>query len=274
MKKVKIAFTVAALMAVLFGCKKDCPVCEECEKPVCEECEEIVNLKSGLLAHYKFDGNVGDSSGNNNHGTIFGNLSFTTDKAGTANSAANFDGVDDYVIANEAGNLSPAAITISAYYNTSSTDIQNLLCKRKSYNAAGEGSNVGLSWSVNARSGVFSGFNNAQFGVTANTGTTCEQSVGINESDVVYSLQTIEPNTWYHIVCIFENGNQRIYINGKIRQATMRPFSNLKQCAGGQLVIGAFIQGFPAFFKGKMDDVRIYSRALNEEEIKELAKGY
>jgi Concanavalin A-like lectin/glucanases superfamily len=245
-----------------------------CEKDKCpedEECPNIINLKDGLLAYYPFSGDAGDSSGNNNHGIIVGGLVFTSDRNGKSNAAAEFDGVDDYIIANETGNLSPENITISAYYNTSSTEIQNLLCKRQQYNTSTPETYGGLSWSVNARSGVYSGFNNAQFGVPVNTGS-CNSPEGINSDDLVYSLQTINPSQWYHIVCIFENGSQRMYINGKIREATVRNFNSLKQCPGGKLVIGAFVQDFPAFFKGKMDEIRIYGRALNEEEIKELAK--
>src|SRR5688572_8831415 len=118
MKKILFYSTLLVIATCFFSCKKD-----ECEDIVCENCVEYVKLKDGLIAYYKFDGNAADSSGKNNHGAIQGGLSFSTDKAGNAGSAADFDGVDDFVIANETGNLSPAAITISAYYNTTSTEI-------------------------------------------------------------------------------------------------------------------------------------------------------
>ena len=261
-----VILCLATLLNLFASCSKDdCP-----EK---EDVPALVNLEDGLLAYYPFSGNAGDSSGNNNHGVINGGVEFTNDKNGYNNAAASFDGIDDYITANENGNLSPATITVSAYFNTTSTDIQNLVCKRKLYQASTPESYGGLSWSVNARSGVFEGFNNAQFGVPVNTGD-CNAPEGIYEDDLVYSLQTINPGQWYHIVCIFDNASQRMYINGKIRQATIRNFSSLKQCTGGQLVIGAFIKDFPAFFKGTMDELRVYGRALNEEEIKELAKGF
>lgn len=263
--KRKYLVPVICILFAISSCKK-----EECEDNVCPS---VVNLKDGLLAYFPFSGNAGDSSGNNNHGTISGGLVFSPDKNGKANAAAEFDGVDDYIIANETGNLSPASITISAYYNTNSTEIQNLLCKRKQFNTSTPESYGGLSWSVNARGGIYAGFNNAQFGVPVNT-ANCNAPEGINADDLVYSLQTINPGQWYHIVCIFENGSERMYINGNIRQATMRNFTTPKQCTGGQLVIGAFVQDFPAFFKGKMDEIRLYNSALNEEEIKELAKDF
>jgi hypothetical protein len=51
-----------------------------------------------------------------------GGLTFSADKNGNSNAAAEFDSLDDYIIANEVGNLSPANISISACYNTSSTE--------------------------------------------------------------------------------------------------------------------------------------------------------
>jgi hypothetical protein len=263
----KYLFLLVIPFTAFYSCKKKCDTCPSCPP-------SVIDLKNGLIAYYPFSGNAGDSSGKNNHGTIFGGLTFTADKDGKAASAAEFDGTDDYIIAEDKGSLTPNAITISAYYNTSSTQVQNLFNKRKKYDAVTNADHSGLTWSVNAYSGIYAGFNNAQFGVPPNT-ASCDIAQDIEAGDLVYSLESIQTNKWYHIVCIFEtNGSQRMYINGKIRQATIRNFTSLKQCPGGQLIIGSFVKGFPAYFKGKIDEVRLYNRALNEEEIKELAKGF
>ncbi|MCB1048169.1 MAG: T9SS type A sorting domain-containing protein, partial [Calditrichaeota bacterium] len=49
---------------------------------------------SGLLAHYEFEGNTLDSSGNGHHGTPSGGLVYDN---GLIGQAADFDGIDDYV---------------------------------------------------------------------------------------------------------------------------------------------------------------------------------
>jgi hypothetical protein len=49
---------------------------------------------TGLQAHYEFEGNTDDSSGNSRHGTATGGPIFTAGKVGQA---INLDGVDDYV---------------------------------------------------------------------------------------------------------------------------------------------------------------------------------
>lgn len=53
-------------------------------------------LADGLVAHYKFDGNANDSSGNGNNGVVHG-ATLTTDRFGNANSAYKFDGEDDWI---------------------------------------------------------------------------------------------------------------------------------------------------------------------------------
>ena len=54
-----------------------------------------VNLVDGLIAHYEFEGNAYDSSGNGNDGEEFGGVSYVD---GVMGKAANFDGVNDYIV--------------------------------------------------------------------------------------------------------------------------------------------------------------------------------
>jgi hypothetical protein len=46
-----------------------------------------VNLQNGLVAFYPFNGNAGDSSGNGNHGNIFGSVSPIADRNGFLDNA-------------------------------------------------------------------------------------------------------------------------------------------------------------------------------------------
>ena len=53
------------------------------------------NLNDGLVAHYLFDGNAEDASGNGNHGAIKGTLTF---QPGVDGLAANFDGSNSVIV--------------------------------------------------------------------------------------------------------------------------------------------------------------------------------
>ncbi|MEA3444137.1 MAG: hypothetical protein U9R19_05355, partial [Bacteroidota bacterium] len=56
-----------------------------------------INLDSGLVVFYPFNGNTDDWSGNENNCTAYGGGALTTDNWGQANKAFSFDGVDDYL---------------------------------------------------------------------------------------------------------------------------------------------------------------------------------
>jgi hypothetical protein len=55
----------------------------------------VGDLHEDLIAHYTFDGDYLDTSGNRFHAFEFGNPTFTSD--GAVGQALSFDGVDDYV---------------------------------------------------------------------------------------------------------------------------------------------------------------------------------
>jgi len=55
-----------------------------------------MDLNEGLVAHYPFNGNVNDESGNGNDGTAHG-TTLTEDRFGNMNGAYYFDGVDDRI---------------------------------------------------------------------------------------------------------------------------------------------------------------------------------
>jgi len=57
-------------------------------------CIGYADLTDGLVAHYTFDGDTQDSSGNSNHGIEYGGVSYVD---GVIGKAAKFDGLDDYV---------------------------------------------------------------------------------------------------------------------------------------------------------------------------------
>ena len=74
-------------------------------------------LDDGLMAYYPFSGNANDASGNGNDGTVHG-ATLTEDRLGNANSAYNFDGVNDYLEVPKI-NLDGSSFSISAWINLS-----------------------------------------------------------------------------------------------------------------------------------------------------------
>src|ERR1700689_1178920 len=74
-----------------------------------------VKLNSGLIAYYPFSGNANDATGNGNNGIPMNGVQLTTDRFGNPNSAYYFDGIDDYIVVNDSGKLSPPSVTVAAF---------------------------------------------------------------------------------------------------------------------------------------------------------------
>lgn len=78
----------------------------------------------------------------------------------------------------------------------------------------------------------------------------------------------LEANIWYHVGITYDGATFCFYINGEVVQ-TMTASS-------APYITGTFNIGKSHetnFFKGKMNDFRIYDHALSAKEIKELSKG-
>ncbi len=77
------------------------------------------------------------------------------------------------------------------------------------------------------------------------------------------------PNTWYHLVATYDGSSVKFYVNGQFQNSADK--SDLIDTSTGNLYIGDYggSLGSSAYnFKGIIDEVRIYNRALSEEEIK------
>ena len=198
----------------------------------------------GLVAYWSFDEGTGntvyDLSGNGNHGTIHG-ATWTQGKFGKALS---FDGVDDYVDCGNDESLNITdEITIEAWVKRAGDFPTN---------------NIGnIVWRHNygARTG---------YRLFAYTNGRVRFAVG-NGSNIYYAgtgypLSTI--GEWVHVVGVFDGSYVKLYINGQFNDEVQ--FSGSFVEADCNLLIS---QGAETF-NGTIDEVRIYNRALSEEEIR------
>jgi hypothetical protein len=79
-------------------------------------------------------------------------------------------------------------------------------------------------------------------------------------------------NTWYHLTFWYDAAGQtqRIYINGvQSAQRTAAPYLG----TAGLTNIGRWHSGTPQWFRGMIDDVQIYYRALTNAEIQKIMTG-
>lgn len=81
-------------------------------------------------------------------------------------------------------------------------------------------------------------------------------------------------SAWYHIVMVQDTStttnNQRIYVNGVLKEQVNRPapFDSI-----GSFTLGALTGGTGSGFSGLIDEVGIWNRALNLQEINKIYNG-
>jgi len=210
---------------------------------------ESIDLSAGLVAHYEFEGNANDSSGNGNNGTEYGGVSYVD---GVIGQAGSFDGVDDYIAI--PFDAIDQELSISFWMNTD--DLNSCV--------DGYGSTVVANSPTEG-----SGYNhtlqlcNGSLKPEAYLDNTLEQNF-------VTSVQ-INANIWTHIsYTIKRNSDIYIYVNGVLKERFQA--GDYINNNDGYLTIADIRPNRGLFYKGKLDDLRIYDRVLKESEIEALYK--
>lgn len=199
-----------------------------------------------LSAYYPFNGNANDVSGNNNNGVVHG-ATLTTDRFGNPNSAYSFDGISDYIFVENSTTFPQNAISICFWLNREDkfpVGLENYISKEHAFQTY-EYPNSKLA------SGLYTG--------TAGVWSSYESTLTIeNNSDWIFYSFTFDNQT--HI------GN--IYINGLLDSTFIEQSPDaIVRTSSSPLYIGRNGSSEVYYINGKLDDIRIYGCALNEEDI-------
>ena len=210
-----------------------------------------------LMAHFKFDGDAIDASGNDNHGQAHAVVA-TADRNAEPGKALYFDGEESYVAIPFSNSLSfTGAMTLSLWAKGAACDACN-------------SSHVGL---ISKRNVV-------PFGLAVDDGDRILLRV-ISEgiwTNTEASSQPVEPGSWVHYAGVYEPMEfVRVYRNGVMVAETTEAVPPFVDNSSRDLWIGtrghSQTPDVPLFFfQGSIDDVRMYSRALDADEIAELAQ--
>lgn len=242
--------TALAIVVILIGCKK-----EKEQEPV----NPVVpnSLKDGLVAYFPFSGTPDDISGNNNHGTIFGNVIPTSDRKGRINSAYLFDGNSGTYINVPMSNTLKIKnqISISVWIYMDGGFYNPRVISNEWYGA--DMYMMAVATTSNVSRNLEASFGTA----TAGAGFCCGGINGIEVSAL----------GWRHIVfSVGPNSVANIYLDGKlIKTAQGSDFSASNY--GPNLNIGR--NSYPAYdsWGGKIDELRIYNRPLSQTEVTYLS---
>ena len=195
----------------------------------------------GLLASYSFDGNSRDSSGNGNDAIAVG-ATLTQDRFGVNASAYHFDGINQYmvVLGPKSLPLGNAARTITAWVRPEAAG--GTLAMVQQGNGECFGRMFGIGYFT---TGLYfwGGCQNYSSGVDVPLGK------------------------WSFVAITYDPPFLRAFVNAN-SQATNIGVLNT---TASKLFIGATTTNngasFPGFFKGSIDEINFYDRALTDLEI-------
>ena len=201
-----------------------------------------------LVAYYPFSGNGNDSSGFNNHGTVSG-ATLVDDRFGNPNSAYYFDGVNDFIsVPNHPSINFRKEITVNFWMKVTQ------FFSREAYPISH--GNWENRWKVS--------ITNEGVRWTIKTDTTANNGVKDLDSQTQLVLDSL-----YMVTVLYDGSDFEIYLNGILDASSN--WGGLILPTTIDLSIGQHLPGNNNYnFKGILDDIRIYNRALTLQEIQDI----
>ncbi len=209
-------------------------------------------LNNGLIINYTFDEGGGTTitdTVSSKSGTLVGGPTWVAGKVGSG--AIQFDGVDDYIDTSNITTMSSlSAQTVCAWVKLDNAALTNQAVMSKI-----SGSN-GLFFQVTSASSIAYGYNGASF-VKSPTGV-------------------LQSNTWQYWCGVFDHSlgtnKHKIYLDGT--SLTLGTNGSPDNVSGTGSNTENFqinkLNSYNRWLKGAIDDVRVYNRALSQQEISDL----
>ncbi|HCO92588.1 MAG TPA: hypothetical protein DIU00_01335, partial [Phycisphaerales bacterium] len=219
---------------------------------------EITISDPNLLGWWKLDEGMGDIvldwSGHDNHGTLTNGPVWVE---GNDGGALQFDGSNDYVNLGTPPELYiPNNYTYSAWFRVGEningdSDAQYLLC-------------------IGSRSDLV-------FGVEDNVGIDGDLALHYYDTAPGFNSLNVGKTVWsagdWHMVAgTKDSTGHKIYLDGELKNSDTNTRDDNYNTTR-MISIGAMGWNNDEYYNGAIDDVRIYNRALTEDEIKQIMRG-
>jgi len=205
-------------------------------------------LGRGFLGGWHFNGNFADESGNGSPALARNGAS--TNGTGLWDTAAmQLDGISQYAEIDEnpllAGRFGFEGLegTVSAWFITGEDKAQAIVSRK--------GENSG--WYLGTKAG-----------------NICFSLFGIPESQEACAETDYAGQGWHHAAGIFDSDRIMLYLDGKIAVERELPGEFTYQAGSGPALTGKSGFGSPDYFKGSIEEFRVYGRALDKFEIDAL----
>jgi len=250
-------WTIVLVMSLfLTNCQKETQI---------EDIKSLNPQENNLVAYYPFNGNANDESGNQFNGKVI-NAILTTDRFNNKNSAYSFN-TNQYIIVPNTEDQNIFPISISLWYMVDSI-LNDERCNIFSKYAPAAWNGYQIKTADYRNVGNNDGNGNTYFnnGFATNSWYIRNPQNRIlgfyNEAP--FLQQNIFFNKWYHYVFVVDEYGGKVYANGKLITAHSWT-GNSGPCNNSyNWKIGG---DYNAWFKGKIDDIRIYNTALSQDDV-------
>jgi hypothetical protein len=216
-----------------------------------------VALATGLVAHWDFEEGSGtranDRTGRGNNATLAGSPQFvasTVPGAAASARALRFDGSNDIATVATTSGLPPvqARKTVTFWMFADDPTASD---QRSIVNLFNDPADAGIQvGTFNGRPAIW------EWGAEA----------------AILQIPVVPTRGWHHVAYYYEgNGRHGLYLDGTTLAAISA--APLRSGATATVTLGTFEVGWE-MYAGVLDDVRVYDRVLNADEIRTLARGF
>ncbi|MGG7034411.1 MAG: LamG-like jellyroll fold domain-containing protein [Flavobacterium sp.] len=210
---------------------------------------------NGLAGWWSFNNNANDASLNANNGTVTG-ATLVADRFGNPNSAYSFNGVNQWIEIANSNSLNPTSQLSISVWVESTAQMGNAGIVGKWNNFGGNIGNGREQYTI----------------TTGNTGVgfyiQTNSSVLAQETNSLYNN-----GSWHNYIGVWDGSTMKLFRDG-VLVSTVAQTGSISSLVQG-LEIGRYAGGQGTgvnnnYFKGKIDDIGIWNRALTVDEINNL----
>jgi hypothetical protein len=219
----------------------------------------------GLVGWWPFNGNANDESGNGNNGTVNG-ATLSQDRFGNEKSSYSFNGTNNFIYIPDNNSLDLTnQFTLSCWINIPDYSVNPSLV-----NANGDKDVQRTIFGKPKNSGWATGYNlaNRPNGISSTLASNAA-NMSCCPNTSVKSNTSPNLNTWYFLVAIYDGSTFSLYINGSLESSIQTAF--VLDNSAEPLYIGKEFtnvnNNWYRWFKGLIDDIGIWNRALTEKEV-------
>ncbi len=226
---------------------------DEYEDEIGDDTVDPLDGYKGIVAHWKFDGDLKDSSQYNNDGVAIAGKNGVTYVDGVFNSGVRLDG-KSYIEVKDSASLDLMnAFTFSFWVYKEDMRKKDMMDGGVPYIIKNNEEDSDFPYGVYEWRDLTPGI------------TFCDE----DSADDIHSEKQVDIQKWTLITATYDGKTMKIYQNKQLVKSELKNVSLIRSSQPLYIGFGHFMT-VDNFFKGILDDMRIYNTALTYSEIEEL----